>query len=75
KDFPTWMSQDKALKEANKHNKTINKNYSLKEYLSMAKRDYILKCVEDFGGNIFKTAQALRIARSTIYRALKGQET
>ena len=73
-DFPAWMSQNERAEENKIPLDKPYTKYSLKEYLNVAKKDYILKCLEDFGGNIFKTAQALRVARSTIYNALNKQE-
>jgi DNA-binding NtrC family response regulator len=45
---------------------------SLREMLLAAERDLILRALEDCGGHVSRTATALQIERSHLYKKMRG---
>lgn len=74
KDIPTYVSENEAIDES--YSKDIlASNPAVKDTLKDARRDFerefILKKLEEFGGNITRTAEAIGIERSHLYRKIK----
>ena len=47
-----------------------NEDFSLKDFNRMAEREFIVKKLKHYGGNITKTAEALQIDRSHLHKKL-----
>lgn len=73
-DLPDWI-QCKMIPEAKSEEVfSYDKvNQSLKKYIQSQEEDYIRKVLEQNEGNLTKTAQVLKISRTTLYKRM-GRE-
>ena len=68
-DLPEYISGGEASSLISPSGELLNK--TLKEARSTFERDFILKKLEECGGNISKTAEAIGLERSHLYRKIR----